>query len=175
MARRMSARPRAGGGDAAGVQRRRLIAACLSVACLLVVLGVSGVVQRGVSGGAARDGPNAAQQAGFPAVMGVANGVTYAAQPEAVASAFSDELPPFFGREDVLLDESSSLAAYLVAGNAADAASDLAGRMEACGWIRVQSGSEAFETFRKDGGTYRWAFASYAEIEDQVRVTIQCA
>lgn len=157
------------------VQRRRMLAACFLIACLGLALPVSGVVWRAVPGNAARDGPSAAQQAGFSAVMSQEAGATSVADPEAVASAFSGELPSFFGKEDVLLDEASLLAAYLVGGTAADAALDLAGSMEACGWTCVRSGSESFETFRKDGGVHRWAFASYAEVGDQVRVTIQCA
>lgn len=160
---------------AVAVQRRRVLAACLLIACLGLTLPISGVVWRAVPGNAARDGPSAAQQAGFFAVMSQEAGTTSVVDPETVASAFSGELPSFFGKEDVLLDEASLLAAYLVVGTAADAALDLARDMEACGWTCVRSGNESFETFRKDGGVHRWAFASCTEIGDQVRVTIQCA
>lgn len=166
---------RVGGDGPAGACRRRPIAASLLVVGSILVLVASGIVDRAVSSNEPAGASNVAQQAGFSAVMGVSGGETYAVQPAVATAAFSGELPSFSGNEDVLLDESSSIVAYLTRATAASARSDLAARMESSGWVCVESGSGTFETFRKEGGAYRWAIATYAEIGDRIRVTIQCA
>lgn len=170
--RRKSAR---GGAFAAGVRRRRLAAASVAIACLVAAVAVSGAVQRASPFDASSGASSAHRRAGFAAVMGASGDAAYAVEPGIAEAAFSGELPSFSGEEDVLLDEATSIVAYLTEGTAASAATELAARMEPCGWARVESGSETFETFRKEGGAYRWAFASYAEIGERVRVTIQCA
>lgn len=176
MMRRESRVPPYVRGDGfASARRRRPIAAILLVVGLISALVASGVVERATSSTGAAGASYVAQQAGFSAVMGISSGKTYAVQPEVATAAFSGELPSFFGKEDVLLDESSSIAAYLARATVPSARSDLAERMESIGWVCVESGSGTFETFRKEGGAYRWAIATYAEIGDRVRVTIQCA
>ena len=166
---------RGGIAGTAGVCRRRCAVAGLLVAFLVLATAASGAVERASPTGASSGASAALGQAGFSAVMGASDTAAYAVGADVAASAFSGELPTFVGEEDVLLDEASSIVAYLTGGTAKTAASDLDARMESCGWARVQSGSEAFETFRKEGGTYKWAIAAYAEIGDRVRVTIQCA
>ena len=165
----------AGARGVAGIRHRRCVAAGLLVACLVLATAASGAIERASPRPASPGASGAIEQAGFSAVMGASDAAAYAVGADVASSAFSGELPTLVGEEDVLLDEASSIVAYLTWGTAKTAASDLGARMESGGWARVSSGSEAFETFRKEGGTYRWAFAAYAEIGGRVRVTIQCA
>lgn len=87
--------------------------------------------------------------------------------------SFEDEVLSLEGRADVRVDERGGVVGFSVEGRAGEAFATVTRELEAKGWTGVESGAATCGTFAKDGGAYRWAFASCVQVGSTACVVVQ--
>ena len=171
----MSVEKLVGEGSLAGPgrQAKRFWLACALVAALAVLL-VSNSAYEAVAGpgSLSADERNVAALAGVDAVLDGASDDPFALASE-LPSRFETELFSLSGMDDARCSPDLRLLGYSQPGSAEDALRALAEKLEGKGWEVIPSEQALCRSFSKTDGTYRWAFASAAQVGGSASVVVQ--
>lgn len=171
----MSVEKLVGEGGLSGPRRqvKRFWLASALVAALAVLLVSNGAYEAVAGQGpSSADARSAAALAGVDAVLDGVSDDPFALASE-LPSQFETELFSLSGMDDARCSPDLRLLGYSQPGSAEDALRALTEKLEGKGWEAIPSEQALCRSFSKADGTYRWAFASAAQVGDSVSVVVQ--
>lgn len=154
-------------------QAKRFLLACAAVAALAMLLAASSAYEATAGQSVSPDGArNAAALVSIDAVLDDVVENPFAPSDE-LLRPFEAELFSLPSMSGVQCSSDLRLLGYSQSGGAEDALNALTEKLKGKGWEVVSSDQALCRSFSKGSGTYRWVFASAAQVGDSASVVVQ--